>query len=248
MSRPQQRGAKATGSQTTQKISQLLGLLFKAHPWHGVPVGQDAPSVVTSYIEIVPTDTVKYEIDKASGILKIDRPQRYSNICPTLYGFIPRTLCARQVGQFCVEKTGRPGIVGDGDPLDICVLTEKTIPRGDILLQAIPIGGLRMIDGNQADDKIIAVMRDDAVYGNWRNIADCSVILVERLRHYFLTYKDAPDTTERRVEITHVYDQHDAHEVIRRSLRDYRDEFGDPEATLSTSLQEGKSTVSQRRK
>jgi len=223
--------------QTRPKVSQLLGLLFKAHPWHGVPIGQDAPAVVTSYIEIVPTDTVKYEIDKATGILKIDRPQRYSNICPTLYGFIPQTLCAKQVGQYCAEKTGRSGIVGDGDPLDICVITEKAIPRGDILLQAIPIGGLRMIDGNQADDKIIAVMRDDAVYGNWQTFSHCPATLVERLRHYFLTYKDALDATERRVDITHVYDHHEAHEVIRRSLRDYRDEFGNPESTLAATMQ-----------
>ena len=232
---------------TVPEVSRLLGLLFKAHPWHGVPVGQDAPSIVTSYIEIVPTDTVKYEIDKPTGILKIDRPQRYSNICPTLYGFIPRTLCAGRVGQYCADKTGRTGIVGDGDPLDICVVTEKVIPRGDILLQAIPIGGLRMIDGKQADDKIIAVMRDDAVYGNWQTISHCPTTLVERLRHYFLTYKDAPDAAERRVEVTHVYDQHDAHEVIRRSLLDYRDEFGDPEGALVTSLQTRNAVARRRR-
>jgi inorganic pyrophosphatase len=237
MGRPRQQESSTEGNQSRQQISQLLGLLFKAHPWHGVPAGKDAPSVVTAYIEIVPTDTVKYEIDKATGILKIDRPQRYSNICPTLYGFIPRTLCAKHVGLYCSEKTGRSGIVGDGDPLDICVITEKVIPRGDILLQAIPVGGLRMIDGNQADDKIIAVMRDDAVYGNWQTIAHCPATLVERLRHYFLTYKDAPDTTERRVDITHVYDHHEAHEVIRRSLRDYRDEFGNPEKMLAAKLQ-----------
>jgi len=233
---------------TMPEVSRLLGLLFKAHPWHGVSVGQDAPSIVTSYIEIVPTDTVKYEIDKPTGILKIDRPQRYSNICPTLYGFIPRTLCAGRVGQYCADTTGRAGIVGDGDPLDICVVTEKVIPRGDILLQAIPIGGLRMIDGNQADDKIIAVMRDDAVYGNWQTISHCPTTLVERLRHYFLTYKDAPDAAERRVEVTHVYDQHDAHEVIRRSLLDYRDEFGDPEGALVTSLQTRKAAARQRKR
>ena len=233
---------------TVPEVSRLLGLLFKAHPWHGVPIGQDAPSIVTSYIEIVPTDTVKYEIDKPTGILKIDRPQRYSNICPTLYGFIPRTLCAGRVGQYCADKTGRTGIVGDGDPLDICVVTEKAIPRGDILLQAIPIGGLRMIDGKQADDKIVAVMRDDAVYGNWQTISHCPTTLVERLRHYFLTYKDAPDAAERRVEVTHVYDQHDAHEVIRRSLLDYRDEFGDPEGALVTSLQTKKAVARQRRR
>jgi len=232
---------------TVPEVSRLLGLLFKAHPWHGVPVGHEAPSIVTSYIEIVPTDTVKYEIDKPTGILKIDRPQRYSNICPTLYGFIPRTLCAGRVGQYCADKTGRTGIVGDGDPLDICVVTEKAIPRGDILLQAIPIGGLRMIDGNQADDKIIAVMHDDAVYGNWQTISHCPTTLVERLRHYFLTYKDAPDAAERRVEVTHVYDQHEAHEVIRRSLLDYRDEFGDPEGALVTSLQTRKAVARRRR-
>jgi inorganic pyrophosphatase len=216
---------------------QVLRLVFKAHPWHGVSIGNDAPMLVTSYIEIVPTDTVKYEMDKATGILKVDRPQKYSNICPTLYGFIPRTLCAEEVGKFCETKTNRSGIIGDGDPLDICILTEKVIPRGDILLQAIPIGGLRMIDGNQADDKIIAVMRDDAVYGNCQDIVDCSPALVERLKHYFLTYKDVPGTIERRCEITHVYNSQEAHEVIRHSQEDYYAHFGDPEQLLTAMLQ-----------
>ena len=119
----------------------------RAHPWHGVPIGDDAPRRVTAYIELVPTDTVKYEMDKATGILRVDRPQQYSNVCPSLYGFLPRTLCAERVGARCQERTGRAGIVGDGDPLDVCVLTEKDIPHGDILIKAIPIGGLRMIDG-----------------------------------------------------------------------------------------------------
>lgn len=217
-------------------LGQLLGLLFKAHPWHGVPIGDDAPQRVTSYIEIVPTDTVKYEIDKSTGILKVDRPQQYSNVCPTLYGFIPRTLCADRVGQFCSEKTGRSGIIGDGDPLDICVLTEKVIPRGDILMQAIPIGGLRMIDRNEADDKIIAVMQGDSVYGRLQEILDCPDVLVDRLKHYFLTYKDAPNTTDRRCEITHVFDRQEAYEVIQRSREDYTDHFGDPEGNFGALL------------
>jgi len=70
-------------------LGQRLEILFKAHPWHGVPIGTDAPRIVTAYIEIVPTDTVKYEMEKATGYLKIDRPQKFSNVCPTLYGFIP---------------------------------------------------------------------------------------------------------------------------------------------------------------
>jgi inorganic pyrophosphatase len=202
------------------RISAELG--FRVHPWHGVSMGPDAPRVVTTYIEIVPTDTVKYEMDKTTGILRMDRPQQYSNVCPSLYGFIPRTLCAERVGALCCERTGRKGIVGDGDPMDICVLTEKEISHGDILIRAVPIGGLRMLDGTEADDKVIAVLQGDAVYGSFRDIADCPAALVDRLRHYFLTYKQAPDRAARTVEITHVYGRDEAHEVIGRSVEDYR--------------------------
>jgi inorganic pyrophosphatase len=203
-----------------------MSLPHRAHPWHGVDVGPDAPRVLTAYIEIVPTDAVKYELDKESGILKIDRPQQFSNVCPALYGFIPRTLCADEVGRFCAERTGRTGIVGDGDPMDICVLTERPITHGDILVRARPIGGLRMIDGDEADDKILAVLEDDAVFGAIQDIAGCPAAMVDRLRHYFLTYKQAPDGAARRVEITHVYGPDDAHEAIRRSLLDYRTRYG----------------------
>lgn len=200
---------------------------FRAHPWHGVSMGADAPRVVTTYIEIVPTDTVKYEIDKTSGILRMDRPQQYSNVCPSLYGFIPQTLCAEGVGALCAERTGRDGIVGDGDPMDVCVLTEKEISHGDILVQAIPIGGLRMIDGREADDKIVAVLSGDAVFGSLGDITQCPPPLVDRLRHYFLTYKQGPDRASRAVEITHVYRREEAHEVIRRSRQDYLDRWPD---------------------
>jgi inorganic pyrophosphatase len=200
----------------------------RAHPWHDVPIGPDAPQRVTAYIEIVPTDTVKYEMDKATGILRVDRPQQYSNVCPSLYGFLPRTLCAERVGALCAERTGRKGIVGDGDPMDVCVLTEKEISHGDILVRAIPIGGLRMIDGNEADDKIVAVLEGDAVFGAYEDIGQCPAGLVDRLRHYFLTYKHGPDRSGRLVEITHVYDRTEAYEAIRRSQEDYtahRDEL-----------------------
>ena len=209
-----------------------MGHLFRAHPWHGVLIGVRSPDVVTTYIEIVPTDTVKYELDKATGILKVDRPQKYSNVCPALYGFIPQTYCAERVGELCAERTGRGGIIGDGDPLDICVLSEKDMPRGDILLQSVPIGGLRIIDGNEADDKIIAVMEGDAVFGGWRDTSDCPMALIERLTHYFLTYKDLPGSVERKVELTHVYGREEAHEVIRRSRQDYANHFGDIEQSI----------------
>lgn len=200
--------------------------LYRAHPWHGVPIGEDAPAIVTAYIEIVDSDTVKYEMDKFTGILKVDRPQQYSNVVPSLYGFIPQTLCAEAVGAFCAERTERVGIEGDGDPMDVCVLTERPILHGDILVRAIPIGGLRMIDGREADDKIIAVLKGDSVYGGWKDVADVPTQLVDRLRHYFLTYKQLPDAPLPAVEIAEVYGREEALETIKHSLADYRDKYG----------------------
>ena len=193
----------------------------RAHPWHGVAIGAEAPAVVTAYIEIVLTDTVKYELDKASGILKVDRPQQFSNVCPALYGLIPRPYCAEQVAARCTAATGRSDIVGDGDPLDICVLAEKVFSHGDILVQAIPIGGLRLLDRGEADDKIIAVLKGDAVYGEWRDIEDAAAGVLNRLMHYFLTYKQAPGVEEQTATIAQVYGRAEAHAVIHASQADY---------------------------
>lgn len=202
-----------------------LDRLFQAHPWHGVSPGERAPEAVYAYIEIVPTDAVKYELDKASGHLRVDRPQRFSSMCPTLYGFIPQSYCGNLVAQLCSERTGVSGIEGDGDPMDICVLTEKTFAQGSFFLTAKPIGGLRMIDGQQADDKIIAVLDADLAYGHLKDINDCPTALIDRLQHYFLSYKQLPGDAPRRVEIASVYDRAEAFDVINRSLRDYANQF-----------------------
>lgn len=205
-------------------IGRLMGLRYKSHPWHGVFLGKDAPEIVTSFIEVVSTDTVKYEIDKDSGYLKLDRPQKFSNVVPALYGFLPQTYCGESIAEFCMEKSGKKNILGDGDPLDICVLTEKTIAHGDILVNARPIGGFRMIDGNEADDKIIAVLSNDIVYGQMSDISQCPDIVIQRLEHYFLTYKDMPGI-DNNTEITHTYGVEEAYEVIRRSMKDYQKKF-----------------------
>ena len=219
-----------------KKLFELMQLMFKPNPWHAVPIGERAPEVVNVYIEIMPKDTIKYELDKQTGLLKIDRPQRFSNICPTLYGFVPQTYCGDRVGQFCATQINRPGMIGDGDPVDICVLSQKEVTHVNILLQAIPIGGLRMIDKDEADDKIIAVMKGDATYGEWRDIADCPPSLIEPLRHYFLTYKDVPGGPSPLVELPQIYGSEEAHEVIRRSRADYLDKFGDVEMMLKTAI------------
>jgi inorganic pyrophosphatase len=201
--------------------------MFQAHPWHGVSPGKDAPDIVSAFVEIVPTDAVKYELDKESGHLHVDRPQRFSSMCPSLYGFIPQTFCGDEVAKLCAERTGATGIKGDGDPMDICVLTEKTFAQGNFFLQAYPIGGLRMIDGEQADDKIIAVLDADLAYGHVKNIDECPKALVDRLKHYFLSYKQFPGEAPRRVEIVDVYDRDEALDVIKRSLTDYQKKFSE---------------------
>lgn len=199
--------------------------LHKAHPWHGISIGEKCPEIITSFIEMVPADLVKYEIDKASGYRKVDRPQKFSNIIPALYGFVPQTYCGELVAGRANERTGRKDIIGDGDPLDICVLTERNITSGDIIVEAIPIGGFRMIDKNEADDKIIAVMAKDEIYSKWKDILDCPEPLINRLRHYFLTYKNIPGESTAIVEITETYGREEAHEVIRRSIKDYDKSF-----------------------
>ncbi len=202
-------------------IGRLMGLRYKSHPWHGVDIGNDAPNTLVCFIEVVPTDTVKYEIDKATGYLKIDRPQKYSNIIPALYGFIPQTHCGQRLATITNECLDRIDIIGDNDPLDICVLTEKEISHGNLLVKAKPIGGFRMIDRNEADDKIIAVLLDDAVYGDYNDISDVPPAVITRLKHYFLTYKDMPGE-KRGCEIPIVYGKDEAHRVIQATILDYK--------------------------
>lgn len=208
---------------TIDPIGKLLGLRHKAHPWHGIEIGNDAPHIVTCFIEMVPTDTVKYEIDKKTGYLTIDRPQKFSSILPALYGFIPQTFCGKRVGALSSEATGVPDIIGDGDPLDVCILTEKDVAHGDVLACAIPIGGFRMIDGSQADDKIIAVLKDDAMYSHYRDVSEIPDAVINRLKHYFLTYKQMPGETIQRCEISHIYNSQEAHELISLAMDDYRE-------------------------
>jgi len=217
-------------------IGRLMGLRYKSHPWHGVDIGPDAPGVIISFIEMVPTDTVKYEVDKVTGYLRIDRPQKYSNVVPALYGFIPQTYSGQKVAELAREKTGREDIMGDSDPIDICILTEKEITHGDILVRCRPLGGFRMIDGNEADDKIIAVLNNDAVYGGYKDISDVPDLVIDRLKHYFLTYKDLPGS-KANTEITHTYGIEEAHDLIQRSMEDYHNKFSSLDEILSSATE-----------
>jgi inorganic pyrophosphatase len=194
-------------------------LSWRPHPWHGLETGPEAPRVVNAYIEITPFDLIKYEIDKVTGYLRVDRPQRTSSQPPALYGFIPRTYCGAGVGNLA------PGAErGDGDPLDICIVSERPISKSEILLRARPVGGIQMIDHGEADDKIVAVLMGDYVWGGATRISDLPKILVERLEHYFATYKLIPGE-EPKVRIASIYDVDHAHAVIDAARNDYQETF-----------------------
>ncbi|MCB9228828.1 MAG: inorganic pyrophosphatase [Deltaproteobacteria bacterium] len=197
--------------------------LFKPHPWHGLSLYTDSEEEVQAFIEIVPADAVKYEIDKNSGYLKLDRPQKYSNKLPCLYGFLPQTFSGDVIAEYTRQLLQRTDLVGDRDPVDICVLTETAITHGNIILNAVPVGGFRMIDHGEVDDKIIAVLRDDPVYGHMKDISECPEKVIDRIRHYFSTYKEIPADANGpgKCQIVGTYGRDEAFRVIDLCHQDY---------------------------
>jgi len=196
---------------------------WRRHPWHGLYARNEgaAEDVVQVYVEMTPSDVVKYELDKNSGFLMVDRPQRTTSSPPALYGFIPRTYCAEEVANRCHHAD-----VADGDPLDICVYSERLITRADIVLNARVVGGIQMIDGGEADDKIVAVLEGDNIWGHVKDISDLPDIKVERLQHYFSTYKMVPGK-ETDIKVDYVYGREEALKVIAASEKDYWNHYAD---------------------
>jgi inorganic pyrophosphatase len=195
---------------------------WRPHPWHGLEPGRDLPVFINAYIEITPFDVIKYEVDKVSGYLKVDRPQRTSSQPPSLYGFIPKTHCGASIAALC------PGAQrGDGDPLDVCVLSERPITRSEIIVPARVVGGLQLLDGGEADDKIIAVLEGDFVWGDAIELASLPPIMVERLQHYFNTYKLVPGAKPQ-ITVQRTYGAEHAARVVEAAIKDYH------------ALQEGK--------
>ncbi|MHC4218796.1 MAG: inorganic pyrophosphatase [Planctomycetota bacterium] len=193
---------------------------WRPHPWHGLDAGPEPPRMVHAYIEMTPFDLVKYEIDKSTGYVKVDRPQRSSSQPPTLYGFIPRTFCGKQIGELSPKA-----LRGDGDPLDICVVSERQITRSEIFLVAKIVGGLQVIDRDEADDKMIAVLENDSVWGRAEDLGDLPPALIERLSHYFSTYKLVPGDHSA-IEINEVYGCGHALEVVKAAQADYEAMYG----------------------
>ena len=194
---------------------------FRPHPWHGLSVGAEPPGLVDAYIEITPNDGVKYEIDKATGYLRVDRPQGSAALPPTLYGFVPRTYCGDRVAALTPAAT-----IGDGDPLDICVLSQQRIERAEVIVPARVVGGVRLLDDGEADDKIVGVLASDPVFDYAKDLHHLPDSVVNRIVHYFGTYKlQLSSDEENPIELVGTYGAKEAHAVVAAALLDYDEKF-----------------------
>lgn len=194
---------------------------WRPHPWHGLSTGPDPPRLVTAYIEITPFDLVKFEIDKVTGYLRVDRPQTTSSLPPILYGFIPRTYCGPLVAKFSGTAE-----TGDLDPMDICVFSESTINRGDVLLTAKVVGGMHFVDRGEVDDKIIAVLKDDNIWGHVEDVFELPAHLLARLRHYFTSYKNLSEEPYPVVYFS-TFQCREAWNLVQTAMDDYEQAFGE---------------------
>lgn len=194
---------------------------WRPHPWHGLDVGPEPPSIVHAYIELTPFDRIKYELDKKTGYLRVDRPNRTSSFCPTLYGFVPRTFCGNRV------KALIPGAkAGDGDPLDICVISERPIQNSEIILKARVVGVLPMLDNDEADHKVVAVLENDNMWHDVHEVSQLPKVMVDRLRHYFSTYKMLTPE-DAKVDISAALGREEAEKVVQAAIADYIEHFGE---------------------
>lgn len=192
------------GYETQQGYYKLnnLNQLVK-HPWHGAGFGANAPAVVNALIEIPKGSRSKYEVDKETGLLKLDRVIYSSFHYPVNYGFIPQTL-----GQ-------------DGDPLDILVLCSQSI-QSLCLVEATVIGNMQMIDNNQQDDKIIAVATRDPSVNHYSKIDDLPHHFLLELRNFFEQYKVLEN---KKVAIDSFQDQSIGIRVIQSAIDLYKETF-----------------------
>jgi len=170
------------------------------HPWHDVELGAEAPDIVPVIVEVPKGSKTKYELDKQSGLIRVDRVLYSSVHYPANYGFIPRTYC------------------DDHDPLDVLVLGQESVVPLAIMF-AKPIGVMKMRDQGEADDKIIAVHAHDPEYVHYESIRELPPHRLTEVSRFFLDYKVLE---KKSVEIDDFLDKGDAIAVIREAMAMYQ--------------------------
>jgi inorganic pyrophosphatase len=173
------------------------------HPWHDISYGVNAPETVTAIIEIPKGSRAKYELDKDSGLLRLDRVLYSSVYYPANYGFIPRTYC------------------DDHDPLDILILSQINF-EPLCLVDARVIGVMRMLDQNEADDKIIAVASQDMSVNHITDITELPSHFISEMKHFFEEYKTLEHKT---VSVEDFLGKDFAQNIVRQSITDYQSMF-----------------------
>ena len=175
------------------------------HPWHDISPGDNTPDEVTAFIEVPKNSMIKYELDKESGFIKLDRVLYSAVHYPGDYGFIPQALSE------------------DGDPTDILIISNFPVVPG-IIMKARPVGVLEMIDENERDEKIIAVPVDDPRFDKRKDINDFSEHVILEIKHFFETYKELQG---KKVEIRSIKGVWDAREEVKKGIKLYKETFGD---------------------
>lgn len=191
----------------------------RPHPWHGIEPMVEEPDTVRGFIEITQYDRIKFEMDPVTGYLCVDRPQRNSSLPPNPYGFIPQTLCGERTGELM-----KKGADGDGDALDIVILSEHELTRAEVVLEARIIGAIETLDHHKADPKIIAVLKGDLLWGKLKTLEDVPASQLERLEHYFRQYKVEKDH-DNPVTVIGRCDPKKAIELFNRARQDYKETF-----------------------
>ena len=173
--------------------------------WHDFPEKDINPNDFSAVIEISKGSKCKYELDKETGMLRLDRILYTATHYPANYGFIPRTYA------------------DDGDPLDVLVLcAEPIVPM--TLVQVRPIGAMRMIDGGKQDDKIIALPVSDPTYQGIKSIDELPAHIFDEIMHFFLVYKQLEN---KQTAVKELFDRVEAEEIVRRAIEDYKNLISD---------------------
>jgi len=203
---------------TDTDTSLALTSINQSHPWHAVnpTISPDQETGrLLVYIENTPFSPIKYEVDGPTGLLKVDHPLETSALNPAAYGFVPRTLCGQNVAKLNAR------VKGDRGALDVFVLSERPLQVAGVLAEVYVIGGIPLKDEAFVDDKLIAVLHRDAVYGAMRDVSEMPVYELDRICHFLAQASAAGHS-----EVGDPFGKSRADQLLAAAMEDYDQRFG----------------------